>query len=338
MLQDTAELAAKYLREAIPLMVKHDIPPTPFNYALWYNYVSNRDPMLNEAIENIIEAKGTYSPEKTEELFTQHIINDHIIASKDIQKSLKSIMAELQSQVDVTLKGTNDFHQLLSESSQNLNQTEVEPSGLSGIISGLIHGTERLSQTADTFRQQMAEAQKEVEQLKIELRKTRREAQSDSLTGLYNRRFLDEYLEEKVASAASENMYVVIADIDHFKSFNDNYGHQVGDQVIKRVASLLKRSLIGNEISARYGGEEFVLVLKETLVEGIEERAEKMRKSIETIVLKDRREGKSIRRITASFGIAKFSGAESATDWVERADKALYQAKKSGRNRVESAD
>lgn len=337
MLQDTAELAAQYLREAIPLMVKHSIPPTPYNYALWYNYVSKRDPILNQAIENALDSHGTCTPEITEELFTQHIIDDHLGASKDLQDSLKSMMLDLQGQVESTIKGTDDFKQILDKSNQDLNKPE-SLNELPNIITGLLSGTEKISQTTQAFRQHVVEANKEVEQLKLELKRSQRQAQSDALTGLYNRRFLDDYLEKLVKTKEALSSYAVLCDIDHFKSFNDSYGHNVGDQVIKRVASLLKKSVIGAEISARYGGEEFLLVIKATAHETVMQRTEKMRKAIETIVLKDRKQGTQIRRITASFGIAKFNGKEDVTDWVERADKALYQAKNDGRNRVVSAN
>lgn len=338
MLQDTAELAAQYLREAVPLMVKHQIPPTPFNYALWYSYVSKRDPMLNKAMETVLDNHGTCPPSVTEELFSQHIIDDHVGAAENLQESLKGIMIELQGQVQNTLEGTLNFNHLLEESNKNLNQGAAAKKNLSGIISGLMEGTEKITQTAEVFRQQMVEAQKEIEQLKVELRKSQREAQNDPLTGLYNRRFLDEYMQKQINSSTEQGVYVVLVDIDRFKSFNDSYGHQVGDRVIQRVASLLKKSLIGDEIGSRYGGEEFLLVLKETPVEKALLRVEKMRKAVETIVLKDRREGKSVRRITASFGVAKFTRQESKEIWIERADQALYRAKTEGRNQVVSAD
>lgn len=338
MLQDTAELAAKYLREAVPLMVKHQIPPTPFNYALWYSYVSKRDPILNKAMEKVLDSHGTCSSVITEELFAKHIIDDHIGVAENLQESLKGIMIELQGQVKSTLEGTLSFNHLLEESNKSLNQNETAKENLSIIISGLMEGTDKISQTAEVFRLQMLEAQKEVEQLKIELQRSQREAKNDPLTGLYNRRYLDEYMQMQIDSSSDQKMYVVLADIDHFKSFNDSYGHQVGDRVIQRVASLLKKSLIADEIGSRYGGEEFLLVLKETQVENVLARIEKMRKAVETIVLKDRREGKSVRRITASFGVAKFAGQESKEMWIERADQALYRAKAEGRNRVVSAD
>lgn len=338
MLQDNTELAAKYLREAIPLMVKHSIPPTPFNYALWYNYVSNRDPLLNQAIENALATYGTCTPEITEQLFVDHIIDEQVGSAKQLEHSIKAIAEELQEQMDVAMKGTEHFQRLLKASNENLNNSDTLEQDLPEILSELMDGTEQVTKSTENFRQQVADARSEVEQLKKELRRSQKEAQSDALTGLYNRRYLDPYLESLVASDQAKDYFLVLTDIDHFKSFNDTYGHLVGDQVIKRVSNLLQKALVVDEIGVRYGGEEFLLVLKKASFENIAERVEKIRKMVETIVLKDRKQGKSIKRITASFGIAQHNPAESITAWLERADQALYQAKENGRNQVIMAD
>lgn len=337
MLQDNVELAAKYLREAVPLMVKYKIPPTPYNYALWYNYVSKRDPILNEAIERLVSNHGTCTPAMTKALFDEHIIEEELGSTSDLQESLDGIVSELQGQVTKALKGTDSFQDLLQRSSNTL-KSRVSEEELPELISGLIDGTEQISQTTKDFREQVVEAKREVDQLKNELKRSREEAERDPLTGLYNRRYLDRYLQELWEGSQLGEYSLIIADIDHFKSFNDNYGHLVGDQVLQRVANLLQKALIGEEFGVRYGGEEFLLVMKKTSIEGVLQRVEKIRKLIETIVLKDRKQGTSIRRISASFGVASFRKDVSPSEWLDRADRALYQAKETGRNRVVSAE
>ncbi len=333
MYQDSSEQAAKYLREAVPLMVKHQIPPTPYNYALWYSYVSNRDPQLNSAIDNTLASHGTCPSSATEELFRNHIISGHVADNESAQQTLKAIISELRTQVDEALLGAEDFHQLLEDSSQSL-ENEPETLDIGALISSLTQGTQHVSESTRAFRDRITETQKEVEQLRKELKRSQQEAERDPLTGLFNRRYLERYAQQLMEQGSCGDRFVVLVDIDHFKSFNDSYGHLVGDKVIQRVAALLNKAVIGDEVAVRFGGEEFLMLIKGSDIQKVVERAEKVRQLLQSVVLKDRRAEKDIRRITASFGIAGFRRGESRADWIERADKALYQAKEQGRNRV----
>ncbi len=337
MYQDSSEQAARYLREAVPLMVKYRIPPTPYNYALWYSYVSNRDPKLKTAIDSTLASHGTCPTSASEALFRDHIIADQLAEGQDLQHNLKAILSELRTQVDGALEGAEDFHQLLESSSHSLEKNP-DQLDLMGLISTLAQGTQQVSDSNRVFRNWMAETQKEMEQLREALKSSKLEAERDPLTGLHNRRSFERHMDELMRSGGCEGRCLVLVDIDHFKSFNDSYGHQVGDKVIKRVATLLQDALTGNELAVRFGGEEFLLLLDQSDSVEATARAEAMRTLLETIVLKDRRAGRDVRRITASFGIAACGDSESLGDWLERADKALYRAKDQGRNRVISAE
>jgi diguanylate cyclase len=157
---------------------------------------------------------------------------------------------------------------------------------------------------------------------------------TDGLTGLYNRRTWEEYLaaEFKRYARSSRASALIMFDIDHFKRVNDTYGHQAGDEVIRRVAETLKKTMRESDIGGRYGGEEFGVVLPDTDNEGGVVFAERLRRMMEqTPVAYD---GQHI-EFTISLGIAEISGQLSRhTDWLEQADKALYQSKEGGRNRA----
>ncbi len=174
--------------------------------------------------------------------------------------------------------------------------------------------------------------------LKIRLvDQARHTAMTDSLTGIYNRRFFDEMLQKQIALAnrRNESLTVLIADLDHFKTFNDAYGHQIGDSVLQRVAKAIRNSIRTSDILARYGGEEFAIIMPITSSEnGAVEKAEKIRQHVESIVFDDIVAGKTL-KITISIGIASFPehGTNQET-LVGAADSALYRAKVGGRNRV----
>jgi diguanylate cyclase len=122
-----------------------------------------------------------------------------------------------------------------------------------------------------------------------------------------------------------------MSDVDHFKHFNDTYGHQLGDLVLKDVANTLKSSVRSSDIAARYGGEEMVLLLRSASLKDGLNIAEKIRKAVENYELKDRN---SSYKVTISLGVSIFKATDNADGVIKRADEALYKAKESGRNRV----
>ena len=123
-------------------------------------------------------------------------------------------------------------------------------------------------------------------------------------------------------------------DIDYFKKFNDTYGHQVGDQVLKLVASTLKTGVKGGDIVARYGGEEFAIILPKTTKENAFTVAEHVRDSVSSKDIINRGTGKVLGQIRLSVGVSEYKPGESIEDLIERADKALYEAKNNGRNQT----
>lgn len=156
-------------------------------------------------------------------------------------------------------------------------------------------------------------------------------AVTDSLTGLYNRRYLDRVLENELKRCAryQRGVALIMLDIDHFKAYNDAYGHPAGDEVMREVATILGKSTRALDIVTRYGGEEFAIVLPETEGPGAYAAAQKVRAAIEAHQFPNE-------HLTASLGVAccRAPVASSPDELIAMADKALYKAKQSGRNRV----
>jgi len=164
----------------------------------------------------------------------------------------------------------------------------------------------------------------------------RRDATTDGLTNLANRKFFDEELERACAEAdnTGAKMCLAVLDIDHFKTFNDTWGHQTGDQVLRLVAMTLKSNIKGKDMAARYGGEEFAAILPETDLEGAIIVADNIRKAVQAMELLKRSTNEKLGRITASFGVAMYKVGDTPSSLIERADRCLYAAKHAGRNRV----
>jgi two-component system, cell cycle response regulator len=160
------------------------------------------------------------------------------------------------------------------------------------------------------------------------------QAKRDALTGLWNRAYAQEELEKllSVAIRYSRPFSVLLFDIDHFKGVNDNFGHDVGDSVLRITAEAVMAQLRTNDVAARYGGEEFIILLPETAVEGALITAERLRQAIEST---DFAPYGCKRAVTVSIGVAPYpSCGHNGEELVKQADSALYRAKKEGRNRA----
>jgi diguanylate cyclase (GGDEF)-like protein len=186
----------------------------------------------------------------------------------------------------------------------------------------------------EQVRQRTAELEQALRQNELLQERLEEQALHDSLTGLYNRRYLDAFFERELlrAQRAGSEISVVMADLDHFKRVNDRYGHPAGDAVLKAFAQLLSRHVRGSDLCCRYGGEEFLVLLADSARDAALLRVEQLRGALEALEIPW---GEERLRITASFGMAMFPGdGTTRSSLIAAADQALYAAKNGGRNRV----
>ncbi len=194
----------------------------------------------------------------------------------------------------------------------------------------------RLKQTEDSLKYmnvQIEAIRAEAEEMRRKAREMQYESFRDNLTGLFNRKAYDQRITETLANLDRYNVQasLLICDIDFFKNINDTFGHKVGDLALVKIASLLKKRLRTNDYVARYGGEEFVAILPHTDLTGAEKAGEGIREYIDEAIFSYK--GKDI-PLTVSVGISTFREGDDSTRVFERADTALYFAKRSGRNMV----
>ena len=222
---------------------------------------------------------------------------------------------------------------ILGVGNKSTDYTERDVQAVSYIADVIWEITERkrTEQLLQESNQQLVLRLKEIEQLQIELRE---QAIRDPLTGLYNRRYLAETLEREIARAEREKDYlsIIISDVDHFKTINDTHGHQVGDQFLMQISTVMKSSARGSDIICRYGGEEFLLVIAGCSHETAYQRANEIRKKCAGLVIEH--DNRPL-RVTMSFGVATYpTHGQAAEQVIIRADQALYRSKETGRNRV----
>jgi diguanylate cyclase (GGDEF)-like protein len=165
--------------------------------------------------------------------------------------------------------------------------------------------------------------------------KLREQAMRDNLTGLYNRHYVEEWfdLELRRAQRHGRPIAAIMLDVDHFKRFNDSFGHEAGDLVLREVAGALRRSTRGSDVASRYGGEEFLVLLPECRFDAALRKAEQLREEIAKLEL--HYDGRPLGPVNASLGVAAFPDhAKESEELLRHADEALYLAKQAGRNRV----
>ncbi len=335
--QDTAEQTLEYYNQAQKLLFENKIPPTPTNYTVAYEYAANRHPALNQDIEKTIERGAILDSYFLENLFERYLLGS------DMEK-LDSHVTDINQILFQTLQGigtaSNDFDAYGKLLEKQISQLDLKPemSSFRVIAANLLQATKQTQQVSHRLKDQLEASNQEINKLQDELDEARLEACTDALTGLYNRKALDSKLDQLLDQEVNLDtpLSILMVDIDHFKKFNDTYGHLIGDEVIRRVGATLKQHTSEAGIAARYGGEEFIVVMPNTNIEQALDLANIIHEAVAKIALVKRKSRERLPGVTISVGAASMKQGEARDDLLERADQALYIAKSSGRNQVMS--
>ncbi len=329
------EESAAFTRLTLPLMVQNGIPTTPMNYATWYRYVAGTDKELKGAIDRMIEQGESFSEEACEMLYRRYCAEKDETAALALRESLRNVLGGLLGTFGNFNEQSDEYETLVSASLEKLSdQSSVQD--IRTIVDEIIDRTKELGESGRSMQNTMKNAAEELEELKKEFERAKTEALVDFLTGAANRKAFDERLAKAVeeSSAGGNPLSLMMIDIDHFKKFNDQHGHIVGDEVLKFTAARIKEVVRETDFVARYGGEEFSVILPETSLEECQKVAESVRVVFAQGRLKKAGSSTYLGQITVSIGVGQHQKGEAPTDLVRRSDQALYFAKETGRNRV----
>lgn len=332
---ESISTAAQYLKKTIPHLVNNKLPANPINYTLWYNYIAGHIPELSRALDQLIASNGTYSEAESKQLYFHYIIRKHLESSHLTLEGISEMASHLLECLAQSASGSAEFDQQLGSGLERLKSAS-SISEINALVAEIIATTETIKTANHQFRKNIEEANREIASLHLKLNEAEKHAYIDQLTQLYNRHAFDRQLNQLLdTEAVAKNVCLLLTDLDHFKSFNDDYGHVIGDRVLHRMGELLQDHCPENAICARYGGEEFAIIITNSTVEDAAAFAEKLRQRVHSLRVKIKNSDKVLDNISASFGIARFEPGETAESFIDRADQALYRAKNSGRNRVE---
>lgn len=333
---DSFEQAINYARQALEQMVAHTVPATPNNFMVWYTHVSGREPDLSRMISILEDNSQEFTEAVNADLFVKFFTTE--VEDQTVHETTARIEHELQhilGYVGDAGEGAAEFGKSLASAEGDiLGAKDVD--GLKTAVTKLMVDTRKMEEINQTLEGQLEESTREIGQLRDDLEHMRREALTDALTGLANRKLFDMELRRHARDAmeSGEKLCLLMLDIDHFKNFNDTYGHQTGDEVLKLLAMTMSKAVKGDDIPARYGGEEFVVILPDTDLDGAVHVAENIRHRISTKKLVNRATDQDLGKITVSIGAAAFEFGEPLSDLIRRADQALYKAKADGRDQV----
>ncbi|WP_456735028.1 MULTISPECIES: GGDEF domain-containing protein [unclassified Bradyrhizobium] len=308
----------------------------PRNYEIWYVYATGHNAPLNKIINETLARNGKLSEADLEQIYDTYL--SHIKTTDRIDKVGARVIAEID---DVT-RGLSEalgmaaaYDASLSDATKKLSSSS-KPEQIKMIVEALLRSTSEMRETNKALEDRLTLSKSEISNLQQSLEAIRAESLTDPLTGLGNRKYFDRMIGMAVQSAlaSGEPLSLLLFDIDHFKSFNDSYGHLTGDQVLRLVGLSLKQTIKGQDITARYGGEEFAVVLPNTALRQALTVADHIRRAVMAKELKKKSTGEILGRVTISVGVSMLKQGDDTETLIDRADSCLYAAKRNGRNRV----
>lgn len=327
--------SASLLKRVIAEISKTRGTANPYNYGLWYAALAESNSQLQKELQRAVAEGRDLDADFMVSLYKKYVINDIVANNEKMEKAYKTVLAKIMARADETRNSTAELKEELEQVLTDVYDTE-DIEEIRGMLGGVTEKAQLLNEDAGSFHKELTEAREEISRLNEELSRAKDEANKDALTGLYNRRFFDSKIANVIHSLEdNKELAVLMVDVDHFKSFNDTYGHLTGDVVLKGLAKVM--CSICTEptmIPCRFGGEEFAILYYNASRRRAMRLGEDLRQSIARLKLRHAESKERIKGVTASIGIATTKGGESISDIVERADKALYFAKELGRNQV----
>jgi diguanylate cyclase len=333
---DEHERTLAFAETAIHQIKALKLSAHPRNFEVWYTYATGHNPGLNQAINDFIARDATLTDQEIERLYDQHL--SPVRFSEHIEAVGGKIMGEIEqvmSMIDVAIGSASDYGESLAGATQHI-ASDTDRDRLRLIVETLVRSTQEVEVTNQTLQKRLVDSRDEIRELQENLEVVRTESLTDPLTTLSNRKYLEDAIVHLIGEAQAKGapLSVILTDIDHFKTFNDTYGHLTGDQVLRLVAVTLKQNLKGRDVAARYGGEEFAVLLPRTVLSDGVTIAEHIRRAVMSKELIRRSTGETLGHVTISVGVAAWRNGDTMASLLERADSCLYAAKHAGRNRV----
>ncbi|EWH09249.1 GGDEF domain-containing protein [Catenovulum agarivorans DS-2] len=307
---------------------KYQLAPTPINYAVIYACSHPNNQKLRSELQQLIANNQTPDNYLLAELH-QKYLEENLQADNETLSAIHKVIVNLQTVCEKSQSDVSQYQSTLHSQASKLNDTDNQHTV--DIVNTIIVATEKAQLAQNQFKDSIYASQNDIKTLQQKLKTAQQQAQTDSLTGLANRRGMENFLNTLTSTS---HICALLFDIDNFKQLNDTYGHGVGDIILQKVAQQIAQLLGPEHIAIRYGGEEFLVLMINQARDDVFMYAETVRENIEKLKLVHGKTRKRLPQVTISVGLSLNRQKLSVAEAIEQADSALYQAKSSGKNRV----
>ena len=327
--------ALEFAQSAMALMERNSVPPTPENFAIWYAHATGRMPDLSKEVTALLDQPDGITPERNREIYERYLGGppDDLI----VQQTGARMEEEIAGLLSVISSATGDAENFQTSIQENLRDLTKDQGfeGITKVMKTLVDEAQKMQSSNAEMQRRLEASSKEIVSLRENLAEVQREALTDGLTGIANRKMFDMTMDRAIEAAArtGEPFCLAMTDIDFFKKVNDTFGHAAGDEVLIEMSRRVIDHVRSVDTVARLGGEEFVAVLPDTEEEVALVVAERLRYTMAAEMFEMKAAGTS-ETVTISIGVAMLQGDDSLDSLMNRADEALYAAKGAGRNLV----
>jgi len=330
MTDETADDIYACAAAALASMREYDLPPTPCHYAIWFEYHAGRHLPLRRALSVALSNRRRIDSRMMAELY------DLFLAGGSERQAAQEVRAMLVDAKDKLDRAGADAKHYGSTLREAVGEMQRSATPRAEVIRRLAEETAAISAKSSRLSAELAASSRRIAELEQQLAAAHKASMTDALTSLPNRRAFDAMVLEQAGRAMNTGapLALLMLDIDHFKRINDTWGHTVGDAVIRHVGQTIAQHIVEPACAARYGGEEFAVLLPGLGLDAAVAHAEGIRRTLAQRRLSLRANAESIGQVTVSIGAAVYEPGEPIKTWIERADAALYDAKRQGRNRV----
>jgi diguanylate cyclase len=333
------ERAAGLAREALAWLSERGIPPTPDNFKLAYAYVEGQNIELKRGFDALMAVGSKFDADT---MSAQH---QRYFPTPGENEAAAEFSAKISNEVDSVLQllakasqDHSDYKQTLSSASGELEGSRLAQDSVKALVNKMIGATRAMETRTHELENKLQTSSQEIAELRDRLEATQQDTIRDHLTGIPNRRAFDIELKSAIDATreSAEPLSIVMFDVDHFKQFNDTWGHQTGDQVLRLVANCIADNARHSDTTTRFGGEEFAVILPSTALADAVHWANQICGIVRSKRLVKKSTGGKLGVVTISAGVVKHRPGETDVQVVRRADICLYAAKHAGRDRVVS--
>lgn len=336
-MSDSLTVSYQNAERAIAGLKAAGLAASPRNLELWFQFAEGKNPALARDFHKATRPDGTIRQADADALYDAHVLRQGLSRDLvDLIQRFEDEMIKVADVVETTGASASGNSEKLRFLSSELKRSAAGNPALGALMDSVLSVAKSVREANERLEDQLAKSSDEVVTLRRNIENIQQEAMLDPLTGVKNRKTFDTELVRLMRAAieAGEPLALIMADVDHFKQFNDRWGHQTGDHVLRLVADVMNANIKGQDVLARYGGEEFAIILPETTLANAVMLADRIRKAVESRRLKKRRTDEDLGVVTLSMGVALLAWNDTAETLIDRADGLLYAAKKQGRNRV----